>query len=214
MRLSISKLTPKLLLQKQNNFNAVAWQEDRVLHQGEQVLIHGPSGAGKTILLHLLYGLRKDYEGKIFWSIYNMAEINAIQRSQLRASSLSIVFQDDRLFDDLTVWENIDINRRLTNSVSAYDAEKWLDKLGLSHKMSMPVATLSPGEQQRVGIVRALAQPFEWLLLDAPFNRLDFYNKQKAIALINEVVAMTKAGIIITSLTDNDDFVYDKKIML
>lgn len=214
MRLSISHLEPEILTQQHNSYNATVWQVERVFQQGEQVLITGPSGSGKTMFLNLLYGLNKNFSGKIYWSVYNMAEINNIQLSQLRAASLSIVFQNIRLFEGLTVWENIDVNRRITDSVSAHDAEKWLNKLGLTSKLEQQVSSLSPGEQQRVAIARALVQPFEWLLMDAPFSQLDFYNKQKAIALIKEVASISRAGIIITSLTDNDDFVYDKKIML
>lgn len=214
MRLSISHLEPELLSEPHISFNAAVWQQERVFHQGEQVLVSGPSGSGKTLLLQLLYGLRKDFSGKLYWSVYNMAEINRIQLSQLRAASLSMVFEDLRLFNDLTVWENIDIQRRITDTVSAYDAEKWLEKLGLLNKLEQKVSNLSPGEQQRVAIVRALAQPFEWLLMDMPFSRLDFYNKQKAIELIKEIAGLTRAGVIVTSLADNDDFVYDKKIML
>lgn len=214
MRLSISGLVPQALQETHNTYNAAVWQEDMVFHQGEQVLVAGPSGSGKTMLMHLLYGLRKDFEGKLYWSVYNMAEVNAMHLSQLRSTSLSMVFQDMRMFEELTVWENIDINRRLTDTVSAYDAEKWLEKLGLMPKAEHKITQLSPGEQQRVCIVRALAQPFEWLLMDAPFVHQDYFNKQKCIALIKEVIELTRAGIIVTSLKDNEDFVYDKKIML
>lgn len=214
MRLSISQLVPLPLTEKHNSYNATVWSSDMVFNQGEQLLITGPSGSGKTMLLHWLYGLRKDFEGKIHWSVYNMTEITAEQLSQLRAASISIVFQDYRLFDELTVWENIDVKRTLTDSVTAYDAEKWLSQLGLKDKMQQPASQLSPGEKQKLCILRALVQPFDWLLLDEPFSCLDYFNKQKAIALINEVVQLTNAGIIATSVHDNDDFLYDKKIVL
>lgn len=214
MRLSISHLVPLPLKEPHNSYNATVWGQDMVFNQGEQVLVLGPSGAGKTLLMQTLYGLRTDFEGKIHWSAYNMHEITRAQLSQLRAASLSMVFQDMRLFDELTVWDNIDIKRRLTDTVSAYDAEQWLIRLGLKEKIEVSVATLSFGEQQRVAIVRALVQPFEWLLLDEPFSHLDFFNKQKAIALIKEVAGYTRAGLIITSVAENDDFMYDKRILL
>jgi len=185
-----------------------------VFNQGEHVLVLGPSGSGKTLLLETLYGLRKDFEGKIHWSAFNMHEISAAQLSQLRAASVSMVFQDMRLFDELTVWDNIDIKRRLTDTVSAYDAEQWLIRLGMKEKLEVPVSTLSFGEQQRVAIVRALVQPFEWLLMDEPFSHLDFFNRQKAISLIKEVAEYTRAGLMVTSVVENEDFIYDKKILL
>ena len=87
MRLSISQLVPLPLTQLHNSYNATAWEMDMVLNSGEQVLVQGPSGVGKTLLLHLLYGLRKDYEGKIYWGTNNMHEVTAMQLSQLRAAS-------------------------------------------------------------------------------------------------------------------------------
>lgn len=214
MRLSISHLVPLPLKEKHNTYNATVWEQDMVFNQGEHVLITGPSGAGKTLFLNMLYGLRKDFEGKIHWSAYNMNEVTPQQLSQLRAASVSMVFQDMRLFTEMTVWENIDIKRRLTDTVPAYDAEKWLERIGLKTKLEVPVSQLSLGEQQRVAIVRALVQPFEWILMDEPFSHLDFFNKQKAVTLIKEVAGYTRAGLIITAVADNDDFVYDKKIFL
>lgn len=214
MRLTINNLVPIPLQEAHNTYNAAVWAQDMKFNQGEQVLFTGPSGSGKTLLLQWLYGLRKDFEGKIHWSVYNMTEITPEQLSQLRAASISYVSQESRLFSDLTTWDNIEIKRRLTDSVSAHDAEKWLDKLGLKDKVNVLASTLSPGEQQRLSIVRALVQPFDWLLLDEPFGSLDFFNKQKAIALIKEVCQLTNAGIIVASTHSNDDFVYDKKIML
>lgn len=201
-------------METHNTYNATVWQQDMVFHQGEHILVHGPSGAGKTVLMDMLYGLRKDFDGKLYWSTYNMHEITAVQLSQLRAASISMVFQDVRLFDELSVWDNIDIKRSLTDIVPAYDAEKWLERVGMKEKLDVKTGLLSFGEQQRVAIVRALVQPFEWLLMDEPFSHLDFFNRQKAIALIKEVAGVTGAGILVTGVADNNDFVYDKKILL
>lgn len=214
MRLSINHLIPLPLKQQHNTYNATAWEQDLVFNQGEHILVQGPSGSGKTLFVNTLYGLRKDFAGKAHWNAFNLKELTPMQLSQLRAASLSIVFQDMRLFPELTVWENIDIKRRITDTVTGYDAEQWLERLGMTNKLEVPVAQLSAGEQQRVAIVRALSQPFEWLLLDEPFSYLDFFNRQKAIALIKEVAGFTRAGIIVTSVAANDDFVYDKKMLL
>lgn len=212
MRLSISNLVPGVLRAQHNSYNATAWGSDRVFHQGEQVLVHGAAGSGKSLFLNMLYGTERNYTGKIYWGAYNLAESGSEQLSALRAATVSMVFQDLRLFDTLTVMENIDIKRRLTDTITEYDAEKWLDKIGLKPKLDVQVKKLSHGERQKAAIVRALVQPFEWLLLDAPFTYLDFYSRQKAISLIKEVCAYTGAGIIVSAESDNNDFVYDKKL--
>ena len=214
MRLGIEQVIPYSLKNKVSAYNSWVWGQDVVLNQGEFVLIQAASGAGKSIFIHTIYGLRHDYEGMIHWGAFKMNEINPMQLATLRATSLSVVFQDLRLFPQLTVWENIELKRRLTNTISEYDAEKWLERLGLKHMLDVQVDNLSYGEQQRVAIVRALVQPFNWLLLDEPFSHVDNFNTQKAIKLISEVAGFSNAGVIITDVEDNKHFVYDKKLLL
>lgn len=214
MRLSLEKLIPVPLKDRINEYNSWIWNQELVFNSGERISIQAPSGTGKTTLIHFLYGLRKDYEGKIYWSALNMSAINTEQLSQIRASYVSVIFQDMRLFPELTAWENLEVKRRLTNTVSEYDAEKWIERLGLKDKLDRPARTLSYGEQQRVAIVRALLQPFEWLIMDEPFSHLDHANRQRAIALIREVADHHRAGIILADLEDNDFFTYSRKLLL
>lgn len=214
MRLSIDHIVPIPMKDKINEYNSRVWNQQLQFNSGEKLFIQAPSGTGKTTLVHFLYGLRKDYEGSIRWGSFKMQDIDKEQLSQLRAASVSVIFQDMRLFPELTTWENLEVKRRLTNTVSEYDAEKWMDKLGIKHKMDSPASKLSYGEQQRVAIVRAMLQPFEWLVMDEPFSHLDHANRQRAIALINEVTEMNKAGILLADLDDNDYFTYTRKLLL
>jgi putative ABC transport system ATP-binding protein len=119
-----------------------------------------------------------------------------------------------RLFPELTAWENIEVKRRLTNTVTTEQATEWLDRLGLHDKKNSLANTMSYGEQQRVSIVRALLQPFDWLLMDEPFSHLDHANTDKAIALISEVVQQHKAGMILADLDENNFFPYTQTIIL
>ncbi|MCB0700452.1 MAG: ATP-binding cassette domain-containing protein [Chitinophagaceae bacterium] len=214
MRLSIHRLIPHRLKEKVNALNSWVWDQELTFNQGEQILIQAPSGAGKTLLMNMLYGMDKDYDGEVHWSVYNMKKTDAVQLSKLRAVSIAMVFQDLKLFSDLTVKENIELKRSITDSVTEYETEKWLEKLGLKREMDTELGTLSYGEQQRVAIVRALAQPFEWLLMDEAFSHLDNFNKQRAATLIKEVRARTDAGMIFADVENNDHFTYDKKLLL
>lgn len=214
MRLSIDHIVPIPMKDKIDEYHSRVWNQQLQFNSGEKLFIQAPSGTGKTTLVHFLYGLRKDYEGSIRWGSFKMQDIDKEQLSQLRAASVSVIFQDMRLFPELTTWENLEVKRRLTNTVSEYDAEKWMDKLGIKHKMDSPASKLSYGEQQRVAIVRAMLQPFEWLVMDEPFSHLDHANRQRAIALINEVTEMNKAGILLADLDDNDYFTYTRKLLL
>ncbi len=214
MQLGIEHVVPIPLKDKINEYNSWIWSQDIVINPGEKVFIQAPSGTGKTTLIHLLYGLRDDYEGKIHWSAYNMTTVRPEQLSQLRASYLSIIFQDMRLFPELTAWENLEVKRRLTNTITEHEAEKWMERLGIGHKRDSLARTLSYGEQQRVAIIRALLQPFEWLLMDEPFSHLDHANIKKAVALIKEVTETNNAGLILADLEDNDFFNYTRKLLL
>ncbi len=214
MRLSLERVVPTPLREKINNYNSWVWNQEVIMNEGEQVFVQAPSGTGKTTLMHLLYGLRTDYTGMIHWSAYKMSNISREQLSQIRASYVSIVFQDMRLFPELTAWENLEVKRKLANVVKEHEVVAMMERLGIKDKMESKASTLSYGEQQRVAIIRALLQPFSWLLMDEPFSHLDNANTQKAISLIKEVVEMNRAGIILADLEANNYFTYSRKLLL
>lgn len=214
MQLFLERLVPMPLRDKILGHESGIWNRSLAFNKGEHIFIQAPSGTGKTTLVHMLYGLRKDYEGKVLWDDRDMAQIDAEKISALRATYLSVIFQDMRLFPELTAWENLDIKRRLTDTVTATQVEEWMERLGIAHKRNSLGRTLSYGEQQRVSIIRALLQPFDWLLMDEPFSHLDNVNTSKAINLITEVVALNKAGMLLADLDENFYFPYTKTILL
>jgi putative ABC transport system ATP-binding protein len=132
----------------------------------------------------------------------------------LRTNNISIVFQDLRLFGELTAVENIEIKRCQTNTISTATVHEYLHRLGMSHKIDARAETLSYGERQRIAIIRALMQPFNWLLLDEPFSHLDNDNRHKAIELIRETVHARKAGMILADLNTNNYFAYTQTLIM
>ncbi|MCW3122649.1 MAG: ATP-binding cassette protein [Flavipsychrobacter sp.] len=214
MQLSLQGIIPIPLREKVNTYSSGIWKNSLQLNKGEYVFVQAPSGTGKTTLIHILYGLRKDYDGEAKWGTHVLRATDNEVLATLRTNNISVIFQDMRLFPELTAWENIEIKRKLTNTISEQQASEWLDRLGLKDKKNSMGKTLSYGEQQRVAIVRALLQPFEWLLMDEPFSHLDNANTDKAIALISEVVKTRNAGMILADLDDNNFFPYTQKIIL
>jgi putative ABC transport system ATP-binding protein len=202
------------LREKVNTYQSGIWKASKTFNQGECVFIQAPSGTGKTTLIHLLYGLRKDYEGSIKWNDTLLSNADNEKVAELRTKSISVIFQDMRLFPELTAWENLEIKRQLTNTITEQQVHAWLERLGLKDKEQSLAATLSYGEQQRVAIIRAMLQPFEWLLMDEPFSHLDLANTAKAISLINEVAQQRKAGIFMADLDANNFFQYTQTVML
>ncbi|MCF8449703.1 MAG: ATP-binding cassette domain-containing protein [Taibaiella sp.] len=214
MRLTMQGVVPVHLQEAAKTHRSEVWGKAISIESGEYVFVHAPSGTGKSTFIHVLYGLRNDYTGSVQWDNTEIATYNAQSLASLRASKLSIIFQDLRLFPMLTTLENIEIKRQLNNTVNADQAVKWLERLGMGNKLQAEAATLSYGEQQRVAIVRALVQPFCWLLMDEPFSHLDNANRSLATELISEVLKERNAGMILADLDSNNHFRYTQKLMM
>lgn len=191
------------------------WGKTLSWNAGEYIKIKAPSGSGKTTLVHLLYKLRDDYEGEIFWGTENIKTISAQNLSGFRQQTFSIIFQDLRLFPNLTARENINLNRVLQQPYYEENkTEEMAARLNISHVLAQLAGTCSYGEQQRIAIVRALMQPFSWLVMDEPFSHLDQENISKAVALIHEECEKRNAGFLLTDLEDDQFFPYSKKLDL
>lgn len=214
MNLKLKNLLPLPLRDRLAERPSDVWQQHIDLRQGDAVFIRAPSGAGKTTLVHILYGLRQDYTGEICWNGNDIKDQNPETLAQWRSRHISIIFQDLRIFPELSAWENLQLKRRLTNSISEATCSDWLERLGIAHRKDKPAQTLSYGEQQRLVIIRALLQPFAWLLMDEPFSHLDKANTEKAITLIHEVVASNKAGLLLADLDENRFFNYTQTLQL
>ena len=214
MQLQLHNIVPEPLKSRLHQQSSDVWNREQTIAPGEIVFFQAPSGKGKSTFMHILYGLRNDYDGKASWDGKEIRLQNDEQWAALRSNELSIVFQDLRLFGDLSVEENLGIKQSLTGSVDMEQAKTWLQLLGLEGKWEQKAETLSYGERQRVAIVRCLLQPFKWLLLDEPFSHLDNDNAAKAASLIWQQVQARNAGMLVVDLEDNTWFPYTRKLLL
>lgn len=213
-QITLDSVIPLPLNQKPNIGDADIWCKNVQLKQSEYTAVIAPSGTGKTTLIHTIYGLRKDYQGNILINNENVRSINEETIATIRSTKMSVIFQDMRLFPELTLWDNLCIKNNLTNFINEAELEQWISRLGLKNKKSAFANTLSYGEQQRVAIIRALLQPFSYLLMDEPFSHLDNKNKELACELILEIVQRNNAGILLADLDPNQYFLYHKTLML
>lgn len=190
------------------------WNRELSFSKEEKIQLIAPSGSGKTSFIHFLYGLRKDYKGNILFNNKNIAGFDAEEIARYRSSHLSIVFQDLRLFADHTAYENIHIKKILNPFCKEDSIFEMAERLGISNKLNQPAGICSYGEQQRIAIIRALQQPFDFLILDEPFSHLDENNSKKAMALIEEEVEKRNAGIILSDLEQVEFFKEDRTLRL
>ena len=214
MQIALHHITPKPLLDRLSGRGSDIWNQALTFQQGESIRIKAPSGSGKTTLIHYLYQLRKDYTGSILWD--NQETFSSNELAKLRATQISIVFQDLRLFPQLTARENILLKRAISKNeaVSETQITAMAEQLQVTHILDQPAGICSYGEQQRIAIIRALVQPFKWLLLDEPFSHLDEANTLRTVKLIQEVCAQQQAGMLLTDLDDDSHFKYTKRYTL
>jgi len=185
------------------------------LKNTEWIKIKAPSGTGKTTFVHIIYKMRYDYEGSVAWDNIDLKLISGDALAQLRQNKLSIIFQDLRLFPNLTARENIELKRVLqTPFYEAGIIDTMAERLGISHIMEQRAGLCSYGEQQRISVIRALIQPFNWLIMDEPFSHLDEDNIRKAAALIAEECSKRNAGFMLTDLDTDNHFEYTKVLNL
>lgn len=179
------------------------WLRDITFERGRFYMISAESGTGKTSLCNFIYGSRRDYRGKIEFDGLDIRSISVNGMAALRRNSLSFLPQELMLFPELTVMENLDIKNRLTRYRSENEIRGMLSRLGLGGYEERKCGQMSIGQQQRVAIVRALCQPFDFLLLDEPVSHLDERNNIEAARLIAETAGSQGAAVIATSVGNN-----------
>lgn len=176
------------------------WLQDRIFRKGKFYLIEAESGTGKSSLCSFLYGERFDFEGKIRFDSTEISSYSFREWTGLRTTSLSILFQDLRLFPELTSFQNVAIKNQLTGFKTDAEIMEMFERLNLADKREEPIAHLSFGQQQRVALIRALCQPFDFIILDEPVSHLDVRNAAIMADLVQEEAQKRGGGIIATSI--------------
>lgn len=177
--------------------NTVEWES------GVSCQVQASSGSGKTTLVAFLAGLRGEYSGEIWANGQPLSSFTPNDWSRWRSQTVSFVYQDLRLFPQLTVLENCRLASELSGDPGYFNIDAVREQatvLGIADKLTKKLHTLSFGQMQRTAIIRALQRPYQWLVMDEPFSHLDIHNASIAWELIQRDAQSKGAGVMITSL--------------
>ncbi|WP_113671418.1 ATP-binding cassette domain-containing protein [Vallitalea guaymasensis] len=185
---------------------------------GKLYLIKGESGKGKTTLLTLLAFLQKEDDGKIIFNDIIVSNLKQEEKCNLRRKEIGIVFQDYNLFDNLTVMDNVVIVDVLKNKIDKEEiynkAKDIIGILGLEDRINHYPYELSGGEQQRVGIARAILKNPSILICDEPVSNLDKDNAVNIVEFIDGYCHNKNKIVIVASHDDYFDDCADYVINL
>tara|TARA_R110000737_G_scaffold350964_1_gene391678 strand:- start:43862 stop:44503 length:642 start_codon:yes stop_codon:yes gene_type:complete len=213
MNITFHKVMPTPLASIQHGEKSI-WGSQTELNPGERILLNASSGKGKSTFTFTSIGLRKDYEGQITYDGKDVKSYTPDDWTDIRQTKISVVFQDLQLFPNLSVKDNLMLKNGLQNVFTEEQLKEMLATLGIADKWEQHCGLLSMGQQQRVAIIRALCQPFEWLILDEPFSHLDKANAEIALKMINDRCDSLNAGFVLTSLGEDYGYNYSRELNL
>lgn len=193
------------------------WLQDVTFEKDKLYLVEANSGTGKSSLCSFIYGYRNDYQGEILFDGELTRDYSVKQWVNIRKKHFSLLWQELRMFPELTAMENIEIKNKLTG-VTGFQKKKkileWFDQLGIADKVDSKMGMMSFGQQQRVSLIRALCQPFDFIFVDEPISHLDDTNAEIMGRILTEEAKRQGAGVISTSIGKHIDLNYDKVFKL
>lgn len=174
------------------------------INEGEFVSVMGPSGSGKTTLLNVIGMLDEPNEGEYFFMGENVLKLKEKQRSELYKSHIGFVFQAYHLIDELTVYENIEtplIYQNIKSGERKAMVGDMLDRFQIVGKKDLFPVNLSGGQQQLVGIARALIVKPKLILADEPTGNLNSKQGEEIMEIFKE---LNKEGVTIVQVTHSE----------
>jgi putative ABC transport system ATP-binding protein len=166
------------------------------------VALVGPSGSGKTTLLNLIAGLDRPTTGRVLFDSLEISKLDETRLARWRTNAVGFVFQFFHLIPVLTAYENVELPLLLLNLSARRRREqvlRVLDLVGLSHRLHHRPGQLSGGEQQRVGIARALVTDPKLIVADEPTGDLDSVISGEILDLLQSLQQGLKKTILLVT---------------
>lgn len=172
------------------------------LAAGEQAVLMGRSGCGKTTLLHVIAGISRPDSGLVQIDGTDITRLSEAGRDRFRADKLGYVFQTFNLLPGFSALENVLLGMSFAgNRTDSSRARNLLERVGLKHRMNHRPTALSVGEQQRVAVARALANRPKLLLADEPTANVDSAHQQQIIDLVRETCQEENVALLLVTHT-------------
>ncbi|MFP4091630.1 MAG: ABC transporter ATP-binding protein [Cyclobacteriaceae bacterium] len=174
--------------------------KDWTVAQGEHALILGSSGSGKTTLLHLLAGLLRPKSGRLQVGSEDLAHLKGAKLDKYRGKNIGLIFQKPHLISALSLEENLLMAQYLAGlRQDKKRIAEVTEALGLSHRRSALVHTLSQGEAQRASIARAVLNNPQVILADEPTSSLDDENCVRVLNILQQQAKSYHATLVIAT---------------
>lgn len=199
---------------KTDDLRSEVWRHEVTFEKGRLYLVEADSGKGKSTFCSYILGYRHDYTGDLYFDSRLTRDYKVADWVEVRKRHVSHLFQELRLFPELTAMENVEIKNKLTAHKTREEIVAWFERLGIAEKMDEKIGKMSFGQQQRVAMMRALAQPFDFILADEPISHLDDNNSKVMGEIMMEEARRQGAGVIVTSIGKHMDLAYDKTLRL
>ena len=167
------------------------------INKGEVVVILGPSGSGKSTMLNILSGIDNPTKGKIYYNEKRIDKMNEEQLRNYRKNDLGFVFQSYNLIPNLTVKENVELGKELTNH--PLDLNELIELVGLKNHINNYPYQLSGGQMQRIAIARALVKNPKVLFCDEPTGALDEKTGKIVLKLLQDINKKYHTTIVIVT---------------
>lgn len=212
-QIHLQQTLPEVFADRQSITSDV-WHRDLRFSKGDCTLIEAASGTGKSSLCSYLYGYRTDYQGLINFDEINIKQYTTQQWVEVRQKQVSLLFQDLRLFTELTAFENVCLKNKLTGYKKKKEIQALFEEMGIADKINIKVGKLSFGQQQRIAFIRALCQPFDFIFLDEPISHLDDENGRIMGDILLREAGQQGAGIVVTSIGKHLNLPYQRLLKL
>ncbi len=213
-KIVLKQVLPMVFEEHRSLMQSDVWLQDLTFEKGNSYLVEADSGTGKSSLCSFIFGYRKDFTGQILFDDKDLNGLGVKDWVDVRLRSLSVLWQDLRLFPELTAMENVQIKNQLTDFHSKKQIEEWFERLGIADKKNSKVGRLSFGQQQRVALIRSLCQPFDFFFADEPISHLDERNSEILGEILMSEAQRQGAGIIVTSIGKHMNMNYHRIIKL